>query len=484
MTRPHAALLLVLSCSWSLPALGDQPPTSPNLGREAPEEIVRQMDISIGPDGATLPPGSGSVAEGEAVYQAQCIACHGAEGGGGDADMLTGGVGTLGTAQPVKTVGSYWPYATTLFDYIRRSMPHNAPLSLTDDETYAVTAYLLWTNQIVGQDVVLDAETLRAVQMPNRKGFVDAWGPPWKRVWHTSGLSVLAVALLIGAVIASLAFADPLTRRPRLYRTVRVGLLAATLIGLGGWFGVQPGLQEIANAAATATAAGDWRPLLGIPALVLITVFALVALVLWGRGAFCGWLCPFGALQDFLYRIARLLGIPRYEPPGRVHHTLRFVKYAVLAGIVFVAVFTPAMLGPVLAAEPFSTAINHAFLRPWPYVAWAVVCLGIALFTERAFCRYLCPFGAGLAIGGRLRMLNWLRRHRACGTTCTNCEPILSPLAPSAPTARSIIRNASSASGARKRISIPPFAPQPNRPRGNHALPDRQPRPSWWPDLV
>ena len=398
-------------------------PMSPDLGREASEEIVRQMDISVGPDGGTLPGGSGTVDEGEMVYQAQCLFCHGPQGDGADADMLTGGVGTLGTAQPVKTVGSYWPYATTLFDYIRRAMPHNAPLTLTDDETYAVTAYLLWTNRIISRDLILDASTLPTVRMPNRQGFVDAWGPPWKRVWHTSGLSVIAVAVLIGAVVASIVLADSLTRRPRLYRVVRGGLLAATLVGLGGWFGVQPGLQEIVDAVRSATAAGDWRPLLGIPALVLVAVFTLVALLLWGRGAFCGWLCPFGALQDFLHRAARLLRLPRYEPPARVHGVLRYVKYAILATIAAVAVFIPSMLDVALAAEPFSTAIGSAFLRPWPYVVWALACLGIAVFTERAFCRYLCPFGAALGLGGRLQMLNWLRRRRACGTTCTKCAP-------------------------------------------------------------
>ncbi len=415
--------LLVVAATTAAAHAADAP-ASPDLGREISAEMVRQLDLSIGPDGAALPPGAGTVEAGEAVYQAQCLSCHGAGGEGADADMLTGGVGTLGTAQPVRTVGSYWPHATTLFDYIRRAMPHNAPLSLTDDDTYAVTAYLLWTNRIIGRDLVLDAASLRAVRMPNRQGFVDVWGPPWKRVWHTSGLSVLAVVLLLGAVTATIVLADPLTRRPRLYRWVRGGLLAATLIGLGGWFGVQPGLQPVADAVRSTAAAGDWRPLLGVPAVVLVVVFTLVALLLWGKGAFCGWLCPFGALQDFVHRAARLLGVPRYEPSKRLHGGLRWLKYAVLAGIATTAVFAPAMLDLALAAEPFGTAVGDAFQRPWPYVVWALFCLGIAVFTERAFCRYLCPFGAALGLGGRLRMLDWLRRHRACGTTCTRCEPV------------------------------------------------------------
>src|ERR1700758_5387218 len=116
----------------------------PDLGRPATPEEIAVWDISIGPDGAGLPPGSGTPLQGEAVYAAKCLACHGEKGSGKPNDQLVGGLGTLPGDQPaVKTVGSYWPYATTLFDYVRRAMPLNAPRSLTDDEVYAVSAYIL-----------------------------------------------------------------------------------------------------------------------------------------------------------------------------------------------------------------------------------------------------------------------------------------------------------------------------------------------------
>ncbi len=134
---------------------------------------VAPWDISIGPDGATLPPGHGTAAQGEAVYAAKCAACHGEKGTGGPADVLAGGRGSLTTGKtPSKTVGSYWPYATTLFDYVRRAMPFTAPKSMTDDEVYAVSAYILNLNGIVGIDDVLDAQSLPRVSMPNRNGFV------------------------------------------------------------------------------------------------------------------------------------------------------------------------------------------------------------------------------------------------------------------------------------------------------------------------
>lgn len=144
-----------------------------NLGKPAAPAAVAAADISIGPDGAGLPPGSGSVTEGAAVYAAKCVACHGPDGAGAPGDRLTGGVGSLKTARPVKTVSSFWPYATTVFDYTRRAMPLGAPQSLTNDEVYAVTAYILSIDGIVAKDARLDAASLPKVVMPNRDGVVD-----------------------------------------------------------------------------------------------------------------------------------------------------------------------------------------------------------------------------------------------------------------------------------------------------------------------
>ena len=146
---------------------------TPDLGRPATPEEIALWDVSIGPDGAGLPLGNGSPQQGEAVYVAKCLPCHGEKGSGKPNDQLVGGVGTLtGDQPPVKTVGSFWPYATTLFDYVRRAMPFNTPRSLSDDEVYAVCAYILRLNGIIGEDAAMNAQTLAKVQMPNRDGFV------------------------------------------------------------------------------------------------------------------------------------------------------------------------------------------------------------------------------------------------------------------------------------------------------------------------
>ena len=170
-----AAAALLAACAT--PLMGPQPlPQGLNLGRAITADEIKAWDISIPPSGAGLPPGSGSVQQGAAVYAAKCEACHGANGAGKPAVALVGGQGTLASDNPVRTVGSYWPYATTLFDYVRRAMPTNAPKSLTDSEVYAVSAYVLQLNGIIPQDAVMNAQTLPQVKMPNRDGFIDFSG--------------------------------------------------------------------------------------------------------------------------------------------------------------------------------------------------------------------------------------------------------------------------------------------------------------------
>ena len=149
---------------------------TPGLGEPLSASQVEALDFTVLPDGTGLPPGSGDAAAGLKVYQRQCLICHGAQGQGGPNDTLVGGRGSLTSAAPVKTVGSYWPYATTIFDYLRRAMPHQAPGSLGADEIYALTAYLLAANGIIEPDREMNARTLPAVVMPNRDGFV--WAVP------------------------------------------------------------------------------------------------------------------------------------------------------------------------------------------------------------------------------------------------------------------------------------------------------------------
>ena len=159
------------------------------IGRVATTAEIAGWNIDVGGDGSSsnLPPGSGSVSHGSEVFGEQCAACHGAKGEGGVGDRLVGGQGTLGTPKPVRTVGSYWPYAPTLFDYIRRAMPQNAPQSLSNDDVYAVSAYILSLNGLLPADATLDAKSLAAIKMPNRNMFVGDPRPDVKNPECMSG---------------------------------------------------------------------------------------------------------------------------------------------------------------------------------------------------------------------------------------------------------------------------------------------------------
>jgi mono/diheme cytochrome c family protein len=170
MPLPRASSIAIAVSLLSLTGAAAQ--GTYGIGRAATPAEIAGWNIDIGRDGSGLPPGSGSVAHGRDVFAQQCAACHGEKGEGGVGDRLVGGRGTLATSNPVRTVGSYWPYAPTLFDYIRRAMPQNAPGSLSNDDTYAVSAYILHLNGLVSDAATLDAKSLAEIKMPNRRMFV------------------------------------------------------------------------------------------------------------------------------------------------------------------------------------------------------------------------------------------------------------------------------------------------------------------------
>ncbi len=174
-TRNDWFIALVVLCLLAVQSIAAD--DNPKLGEELGPADLESVDATIMPNGEGLPDGAGTAAAGAKVYQQNCLACHGAGGKGGLNDVLVGGQGSLTTDRPQKTVGSYWPYATTLFDYVHRAMPFQAPGSLSDDDVYAVTAYILFLNDIVGENEQMDADTLPEVRMPNRDNFIWAYAP-------------------------------------------------------------------------------------------------------------------------------------------------------------------------------------------------------------------------------------------------------------------------------------------------------------------
>jgi S-disulfanyl-L-cysteine oxidoreductase SoxD len=173
-SSPLAAGIILLTATAALA----QTPSYSNIGRAPTKEEIQAWDISVGPDGKGLPPGQGTAKDGAAIFAVKCAVCHGPNGEGAKiGPRIVGGIAdteTLTTLKPVRTVGGYWPYATTVWDFINRAMPRGQSGTLTPNEVYALTAFILAKSEIIKEDEVLDAKTLPKVQMPNRNGFVPA----------------------------------------------------------------------------------------------------------------------------------------------------------------------------------------------------------------------------------------------------------------------------------------------------------------------
>lgn len=171
-SRPATSIILALGLFLMPIGISTAEESRYGFGQPATEVDITAWDIDVAPNGVGLPHGRGTVQQGATLYAAKCAACHGPTGTEGPKDRLVGGQGSLATEHPIKTIGSYWPYATTLYDYIFRAMPFTAPQSLTPDEVYSLVAWLLYQNGIIEKDEVMDARTLPTIRMPNRDGFV------------------------------------------------------------------------------------------------------------------------------------------------------------------------------------------------------------------------------------------------------------------------------------------------------------------------
>jgi polyferredoxin len=194
-------------------------------------------------------------------------------------------------------------------------------------------------------------------------------------------------------------------------------------LGFVGWWA--QGQLTIVNVTSLGGALLEGRSgefLMSDPMAIILWAFVGVTLFVWGRGTFCGWLCPFGALQELLSLAAQKLGLKQQQFHRSVDAALKWFKYLVLAAIVLALLFNSPWLDTIVEIEPFKTTISMGFQREWPYVAWAVVCLGLSLFVFRGYCRYVCPLGAALAVMGHLRLWKWLPRRAECGTPCQTCR--------------------------------------------------------------
>ena len=244
----------------------------------------------------------------------------------------------------------------------------------------------------------------------------------WRAVWYDQWpkLALTLAALLVLTVL--LTNPTRLAANPKAFQSVRLVFLTVTLVGIGWWAQGQLSINNILGIINAAKSTGDFGFLLLDPVSTLLWAFVLISLVVWGRGTFCGWLCPFGALQEFAALAGQRLKLPQLQIPYAVDRVLRLTKYLVLAAIIVMAFVSTPAAEKIAEVEPFKTAITLGFDRAWPYVLYAVAILVLSAFVFKGFCLYLCPLGAALALLGRLRAFNWIPRRKECGTPCQLCN--------------------------------------------------------------
>ncbi|HRO58678.1 MAG TPA: 4Fe-4S binding protein, partial [Burkholderiaceae bacterium] len=245
--------------------------------------------------------------------------------------------------------------------------------------------------------------------------------PLWLRIWESKIGPIVMLALMLGALTLIFFFQELLMPHEQLFDRIRLLFLALTLIWLGWVAQAQLSVVNVLTFTTSLREGFRWEAFLIDPLVFILWCSVAAALLFWGRGPFCGWLCPFGALQELSNRLAKALKVPQIKVPWAVHERAITLKYIIFLGLFGVSLGSLAMAEIMAEVEPFKTAIILRFVREWWFVAFALLLIGAGLFIERFFCRYMCPLGAALAIPGRLRIFEWLKRYRECGNPCMRC---------------------------------------------------------------
>ncbi len=246
--------------------------------------------------------------------------------------------------------------------------------------------------------------------------------PLWVAAWEAKRGSAIGVALMLTALSGILFFQEAFVRRPKLWLWGRYAFLSVTLVWLGWIAGGQLSVVQVVAFLQSLLSGFRWETFLIEPVIFMLWSFVALGLLFWGRGVFCGWLCPFGALQELTNAVAQRLGVPQVPVPFIVQERLWVIKYVLFMGILALSFYSMREALVLAEVEPFKTAISLRFLRAWPFVLFALAVLAAGLFIERFYCRYLCPLGAALAIPAKVKLFDWLQRRPQCGRECRLCE--------------------------------------------------------------
>jgi NosR/NirI family nitrous oxide reductase transcriptional regulator len=243
----------------------------------------------------------------------------------------------------------------------------------------------------------------------------------WKKIWKDKQFEIAILLLMITIVTVVFFFQVQATRNKRAFYWFRMSFLAMTLIFIGWMTNAQLSIVNLMALGASFQNGFSWDAFLLDPLIFILWVSVAASLLFWGRGAYCGWLCPFGALQEITNQIARFFKVPQWTLPWGLHERLWPLKYMIFLALFGLSLASLGLAEQYAEVEPFKTAIILKFARAWPYILFVTVILGAGLFIERFYCRYLCPLGAALAIPGRIRMFDWLKRYKECGSPCQTC---------------------------------------------------------------
>ncbi|MFP4560653.1 MAG: 4Fe-4S binding protein [Thiohalorhabdus sp.] len=246
--------------------------------------------------------------------------------------------------------------------------------------------------------------------------------PTWKRVWLDKPVQIGILVAALTLLTAIMIFQEWLAKRPRLLFYLRRGFLLFTLVWIGWYALAQLSVVNVLTFVNALFGDFSWSTFLMDPLVFILWTFVAVTLLLWGRGVFCGWLCPFGALQDYANYIGRyLLRLPQIHFPFKVHERLWAIKYVILLVLFGISLQSMSAAEKYAEVEPFKTAITMHFFREWGFVLYAGAMVVASAFQHKFYCRYLCPLGAALAIPARIRLFDWLKRHKECGSPCQIC---------------------------------------------------------------
>ena len=246
--------------------------------------------------------------------------------------------------------------------------------------------------------------------------------PLWRSIWDAKHPQIAIVALMLTVLTLILFAQEWITRRPRLWRIGRLSFLASSFLVLGMGLNGQLSVVQVVAFVHSLLTGFRWETFLIEPVIFILWGFTALGMLFWGRGVYCGWLCPFGALQELTNAAAQALGVRQIAVPQALHERLWVIKYSLFMAILALSFYSMHDAILLAEAEPFKTAISLRFVRAWPFVLFVVVLLGAGLFVERFYCRYLCPLGAGLALPAKLKVFDWLKRRPQCGRECRMCE--------------------------------------------------------------